>query len=103
MSADGVGAWAINHPHREFVLQEMVKAIEKWDLSTERNINYRSFEPILALLKVQHTPECQHWAAWALANLTSVYRKYFLLLVLSSLYYINIFQRITRFWMVDEK
>lgn len=36
----------------------------------------RSFEPILYLSKVYHTPECQHWAIWALANLTRVYRKY---------------------------
>ena len=40
---------------------------------SKRNINYCSFQPILRLLEVGHTPECQHWAAWALANLTSVY------------------------------
>merc|ERR1712158_296941 len=28
------------------------------------------FETILRLVKVVHTPQCQHWAAWALANLT---------------------------------
>ena len=40
---------------------------------------HRSFEPILRLLHVTHTTECQLWAAWALANLTRVYRKFFLL------------------------
>ena len=76
MSSDGVEAWTISEPKRESVLRKMVTAIERWELSTERNINYRSFQPILGLLKIQHTPECQHWAAWALANLTTVYRKF---------------------------
>lgn len=35
----------------------------------------RSFEPILRLLALDHTPECQYWAVWALANLTRVYGK----------------------------
>lgn len=51
----------------------MVQAINRWSLEAERNINYRSFEPILNLVKCYHTPECQHWAVWALANLTKVY------------------------------
>lgn len=54
----------------------MTKAIQNWNLDADRNINYRSFEPILQLAQVKHTPECAHWAAWALANLTKVYRKY---------------------------
>ena len=33
----------------------------------------RSFEPILRLLNIEHTPAVQHWAVWALANLTKVY------------------------------
>lgn len=32
----------------------------------------RSFEPILQLLNVEHTPAVQHWALWTLANLTKV-------------------------------
>lgn len=54
----------------------MTKAIQNWNLDADRNINYRSFEPILQLAQVKHTPQCAHWAAWALANLTKVYRKY---------------------------
>ncbi|KAK7793806.1 hypothetical protein R5R35_013022 [Gryllus longicercus] len=75
MASDGPGAWTLSSPRREDVLQRMVAAIEHWDLNTERNINYRSFEPILYLARIYHTPECQHWAVWALANLTRVYRK----------------------------
>ncbi|XP_071445512.1 protein zer-1 homolog [Hetaerina americana] len=73
MASDGPGVWSINSPRREDVLRRMVSAIERWDLTLERNINYRSFEPIIYLLQVYHTPECQHWAVWALANLTRVY------------------------------
>lgn len=73
MASDGEEAWTISSPRRADVLKKMVDAIERWNIATERNINYRSFEPILQLAKVRHTPQCQHWAVWALANLTSVY------------------------------
>jgi Zyg-11 family protein len=104
MASDGPAAWTLKFPRRDDVLRRMVAAIDRWDLQTQRNINYRylsesvclnnnlgkkcfihntllcsfcrSFEPILYLTKVYHTPECQHWAVWALANLTKVYRKY---------------------------
>lgn len=73
MASDGIDAWTIEKPTRTEVLKYMVQAIDSWDLSAERNINYRSFVPLLRLLDVYHTPQCQHWAAWALANLTKVY------------------------------
>ncbi|XP_018366887.1 PREDICTED: protein zer-1 homolog [Trachymyrmex cornetzi] len=73
MASDGLDAWTIEKPTRKEVLKYMVQAIESWDLNAERNINYRSFGPLLRLLDVYHTPPCQHWAAWALANLTKVY------------------------------
>ena len=79
MASDGPEAWTIDDPSREDVLARMVTAIESWSLRTERNINYRSFEPILRLVRVTHTPQCQHWAVWALANLTKVDGKLFLL------------------------
>ena len=72
MASDGPETWNIEEPTREDVLSRMVKAIESWRLNTNRNINYRSFEPIIRLLRVSHTPQCQHWAVWALANLTKV-------------------------------
>lgn len=73
MASDGPESWTILHPSRESVLRRMVGAIERWDLASQRNINYRSFEPILNLVKIYETPECQYWAVWALANLTKVY------------------------------
>lgn len=76
MASDGPEVWTIEEPSRESVLSRMVAAIERWDIASQRNINYRSFEPILHLVKIYETPECQHWAVWALANLTKVYRKY---------------------------
>lgn len=73
IASDGPEAWIIETPARDDVLTRMVKAIERWCLNSERNINYRSFEPILGLVRCYETPECQHWAVWALANLTQVY------------------------------
>lgn len=75
MCSDGVESWTVKEPKREAVLRKIVWAIRRWNLTTERNINYRSFQPIFGLLKVTHTEECQYWAVWALANLTTVYRK----------------------------
>lgn len=76
IASDGPQVWTVAEPSRNYVLNKMVLAIDRWDLNSQRNINYRSFEPILYLVKVYHTPECQRWAVWALANLTKVYRKF---------------------------
>ncbi|KAJ8959490.1 hypothetical protein NQ318_022187 [Aromia moschata] len=73
IASDGPEVWTVAEPSRSYVLNKMVLAIDRWDLNSQRNINYRSFEPILYLVKVYHTPECQQWAVWALANLTKVY------------------------------
>ncbi|KAL5290314.1 ZER1 family protein [Megaselia abdita] len=82
IASDGSRAWQIEAPSREEVLQRMVNAIERWDLKSERNINYRSFEPILSLLKCYDTPQCQHWAVWCFANLTEVYPDKYCILVI---------------------
>ncbi|XP_053624950.1 protein zer-1 homolog [Plodia interpunctella] len=73
MASDGPEAWTVEEPARAAVLARVADAVQRWDLRAERNINYRSFEPILNLLHAHHTPQCQHWAVWALANLTTVY------------------------------
>ncbi|XP_022084293.1 protein zer-1 homolog [Acanthaster planci] len=72
IAADGPEAWTISHPRRCDVLDLMSNAISSWELNTQRNINYRSFGPILRLLTVFHTPVVQKWAVWALANLCTV-------------------------------
>ena len=76
MASDGAEVWTIKSPTRNQVLERMEVALDRWDINTRRNINYRSFEPILRLVKVVHTPQCQHWAAWALANLTRTDSKF---------------------------
>lgn len=73
IACDGPKAWTIEGPRRCEVLKTMVNVIESWDISAKRNINYRSFEPILRLVQAYDTPEAQHWAVWALCNLTHVY------------------------------
>lgn len=72
IASDGPEVWTIMQPSRVDVLNRMVSAVERWSLDAERNINYRSFEPILGLIACYHTPACQTWAVWALANLTKV-------------------------------
>ncbi|ESO12948.1 hypothetical protein HELRODRAFT_105637 [Helobdella robusta] len=72
---DGASVWCLSHPDRQMVRKRMVKAIKRWNMRAERNINYRSFAPILKLLDCHHTPEVQLWAVWALCNLTKVYLK----------------------------
>lgn len=72
--SDGQEAWLLEERHRTSVVQKMQKAIKLWPVHSERNINYRSFKPILRLLQCQHTPVVQYWATWALCNLTKVYR-----------------------------
>ncbi|XP_063066310.1 protein zer-1 homolog [Engraulis encrasicolus] len=79
---DGPDAWPMEEPGRDQVMQKMWDAIQSWDVSSRRNINYRSFEPILRLLPQSIAPVSQHWATWALFNLVSVYpNKYCPLLV----------------------
>ncbi|KAF7491989.1 Protein zer-1 -like protein [Sarcoptes scabiei] len=55
------------------ILMKMDEAISRWDLNSKRNINYRSFKPILRLLRnIDIVWQAQYWAVWALANLTRV-------------------------------
>jgi len=70
LASDGPGGWSIQEPSREHVLERLVRAVSRWDVQARRDINYRSLAPIIGLLACHHTPECQLWAAWALANLT---------------------------------
>ncbi|KAI2806675.1 Protein zer-1 [Blomia tropicalis] len=59
---------------REDMLMKMKTAISRWEINSKRNINYRSFEPILRLLRVLSISwQAQYWAVWALANLTRVH------------------------------
>uniref|UniRef100_A0A673IF27 Protein zer-1 homolog n=1 Tax=Sinocyclocheilus rhinocerous TaxID=307959 RepID=A0A673IF27_9TELE len=70
---DGPEVWTMEEPKRTHVMDKMWAAIQSWDVSSRRNINYRSFEPILRLLPQSSAPVSQHWATWALYNLVSVY------------------------------
>lgn len=100
VASDGADAWHIESPSREEVLTRMIQAIDRWSLNTERNINYRSFEPILGLIKCYDTPACQIWAVWALANLTKVSPSF---IISDSLYLIvlSIFLRFILINIVD--
>ncbi|XP_056586173.1 protein zer-1 homolog [Triplophysa dalaica] len=70
---DGQEVWSMEEPTRSHVMDKMWAAIQSWDVTSRRNINYRSFEPILRLLPQSGALVSQHWATWALYNLVSVY------------------------------
>jgi Zyg-11 family protein len=97
--SDGEEEWmkhakVLNEHNRQSVIEDIETAIDKWDLKSERNINYRSFEPIFRLVNQFENPICQRWACWALANLTSVYRKgyiFFLFMILNIYFEFNYF------------
>lgn len=72
IASDGPLAWIARNISRDEMLRELEAAIDSWDLNSQRNINYRSFQPILRLLSVHHTYQVQLWAAWAIANLCTV-------------------------------
>lgn len=60
---------------RDDVMSNMDQVISKWKINSKRNINYRSFEPILRLLHPERSEitSSHYWAVFALANLTRVY------------------------------
>uniref|UniRef100_A0A915DMX0 Uncharacterized protein n=1 Tax=Ditylenchus dipsaci TaxID=166011 RepID=A0A915DMX0_9BILA len=69
--SDGEHAWQVVQIRRSYIMEEIIRATNTWDLAARRFINYRSFKPILRLLPMFDSPGSQHWAVWALANLTS--------------------------------
>ncbi|CAG9540554.1 unnamed protein product [Cercopithifilaria johnstoni] len=74
MVSDGEAAWSKVSVSRAFVMDKIIRATNTWDLEAKRFINYRSFKPILRLIPMFDAPASQHWAIWALANLTSTDR-----------------------------
>uniref|UniRef100_F6Y9R7 Protein zer-1 homolog n=1 Tax=Ciona intestinalis TaxID=7719 RepID=F6Y9R7_CIOIN len=62
------GLWTIDQPKQEDVISIMTTAIDSWEIDSNRNINYRSFIPILNLVESE-VPVCIHWAVWAFRNL----------------------------------
>lgn len=73
MMADGAEAWKVLSPDRDEVTEKLISAIQRWPLTSTRNINYRSFAPILKLVDAYHALGAQYWSVWALCNLTTVY------------------------------
>lgn len=71
MVSDGDEVWQKMTVCRQEVMKKIVEATSTWKLATRRFINYRSFRPILRLLPLYHAYASQHWAVWALANLTT--------------------------------
>lgn len=73
--SDGAKFWEdhlSNSVSRGNVMEAMCSAISRWPINSRRNINYRSFEPIVRLLDLHIDPAAQYWAVFALANLTRI-------------------------------
>lgn len=74
--SDGEEFWYKRLPNdrlsRSIVLNRMRLVIDSWPINSRRNINYRSFGPIVRLLEPSVAPEAQYWAVFALTNLTRV-------------------------------
>ena len=76
IASDGEEVWLKYLPNvdRGLILDQMRLTISKWKINSKRNINYRSFEPILRLISPNVTNyEAQYWAVFALVNLTRVH------------------------------
>lgn len=72
LASDGIEAWTISKPSREFALDQMIGALQKWDFECYKIVEFTSLQPILTLLNCYHTPACQMFAVWALAKNTKV-------------------------------
>lgn len=73
--SDGEATWNEKLPEqipRSIICKRLRLVIDSWPINSRRNINYRSFEPIVRLLHHSVTPEAQYWAVFALTNLTRV-------------------------------
>ena len=74
--SDGPDAWKIVSISRDKCMRDLIDCIDTWDLKSTRNIKLQVlFKPILRLLECFHAPSAQHWAAWALANLTNSFTR----------------------------
>lgn len=71
--SDGLEFWNSHTTiNRDRIMRGMCENIASWPINTRRNINYRSFEPIVRLLDVDIAPAAQYWAVFALTNLTEI-------------------------------
>ena len=58
--------------YRDQVMSRVARAINSWDIKTELDVTYSTLTHFMNLGRVSHTPECQLWAMWTLANYTTV-------------------------------
>ncbi|PIK62046.1 hypothetical protein BSL78_01057 [Apostichopus japonicus] len=72
IASDGPEHWIGGSVTRQDMLFHLEAAVDSWDINSQRNINYRSFQPILRLLDGNHSYQVHLWASWAIANLCSV-------------------------------
>jgi len=69
--SDGPDKWQFGDEELSYntVLKGIEEAVDSWNINSKRSINYKSFNPILHILKVDCPYPCKLWAVWALTNL----------------------------------
>ncbi|KAG7171076.1 protein zer-1 homolog isoform X1 [Homarus americanus] len=70
--SDGEKEWTVDDPTRHKAVTTLGIFLSRRTVNKYRECSYDSLDGLLALLKVNHTQECQEWAAWSLANLTVI-------------------------------
>jgi len=65
-------------PKRQEVLDRLIQATTNWEQEAHRLINlpFNPVESLLGIAQVRRVPQCTYWAAWTLANLAKLNRKY---------------------------
>lgn len=61
---------------KKMLRDKIHESVLSWDIDVARNINYRTFKPLLALLTCPTEPEAHLWVMWALHNLCERESKY---------------------------
>lgn len=61
---------------RQMLRDKIRQSVLSWNVDVARNINYRTFKPLLALLTCPTEPEAHLWVMWALHNLCQRDTKY---------------------------
>jgi len=71
---DGNETW----PERQKALDYLTQAITNWEKVANKlaNFPFNPMDSLLCVAQVRRVPQCTYWAAWTLANLTRLKRKY---------------------------
>lgn len=80
---DGPEVWSMGEPQRDNVMEKMWDAIQSWDVSSHRNINYRlSLYYVLINVMSANISICESNAVIHYQELSDLYNMYLLTFIL---------------------